>query len=63
MCKVHPGERIKYFCRDDGVGTCPECIVHHAKHDFVLADEGASFEVRHHLKTLSINMQCKINEY
>lgn len=40
MCELHPQERIKYFCRDDKIGLCPECVVFHAKHDFVFADEG-----------------------
>lgn len=55
-CEIHSGEIIKYFCRDCRVGLCPECVVHHAKHDFVFADEGAAFEVKQQLKTLSISV-------
>lgn len=63
MCELHPTERIKYFCRDDKVGLCPECVVYHAKHDFVFADEGAAFEVKQQLKSLNLNVQSKQNEY
>lgn len=27
-------------------GVCPDCILEHAKHDFVAADSTASFEVK-----------------
>jgi hypothetical protein len=63
MCELHPTERIKYFCRDDRVGLCPECVVFHAKHDFVFADEGAAFEVKQQLKTLNLSVQSKHSEY
>ena len=46
ICEIHPEEKIKYFCRDDKVALCPECVVNHAKHDFVFADENAANEVK-----------------
>jgi len=46
FCEYHPNEKIKYFCRDDKVALCPECVVSHAKHDFVFADENAAIEVK-----------------
>ena len=51
-CKIHENEPIKYFCRDDKVGLCAECIVHHAKHDFIFADEDAAKEVKGNLDFL-----------
>ena len=45
FCALHPAEPIKYFCRDEWLGICSECIVHHAKHDFVFADSAAAEEV------------------
>lgn len=46
FCMLHAGEPIKYYCRDDKLGLCPECIVHHARHDFIFADEDAGNEVK-----------------
>lgn len=51
-CKIHKDEPIKYFCRDDKAGLCAECIVHHAKHDFIFADEDAAKEVKGNLDYL-----------
>ena len=51
-CVLHPEEPIKYYCKDDKEGLCAECIVHHARHDFIFADEDASKEVKEHLETL-----------
>ncbi len=38
FCAIHPNEPIKYYCKDDKTGLCPECIVMHARHDFIFAD-------------------------
>lgn len=62
-CELHPSERIKYFCRDDGKSLCPECVVAHAKHDFIFADETAAFEVKQELKTIGLTVQSKNAEY
>ena len=51
-CMLHPNELIKYYCRDDKQGLCPECIVHHARHDFIFADEEASAMVKDQLNKL-----------
>ena len=48
-CDIHPEEQIKYYCRDDKVGICPECVVLHAKHDFIFADETAAQEIKQNL--------------
>lgn len=48
-CALHPEEPIKYYCKDDKEGLCAECIVHHARHDFIFADEEASTEVKESL--------------
>ena len=62
-CELHPTERIKYFCREDGKSLCPNCVVDHAKHDFIFADETAAFEVKQELKTLGMTVQSKNQEY
>jgi hypothetical protein len=38
-------------------------VVDHAKHDFIFADESASFEVKQDLKTLELTVQSKCAEY
>ena len=63
MCELHPKEKIKYFCRDCVIGLCPECVVFHAKHDFVFADEGAAFEIKQQLKTLGLSVESKGADY
>jgi hypothetical protein len=55
-CEIHPQETVKYYCREDGKSLCPECVVDHAKHDFIFADESASFEVKQDLKTLELTV-------
>jgi len=62
-CELHPEEQIKYYCREDGKSCCPECIVDHAKHDFIFADTSAAFEVKQELRTLELTIQSRNNEY
>ena len=62
-CEIHPQETVKYYCREDGKSLCPECVVDHAKHDFIFADESASFEVKQDLKTLELTVQSRCKEY
>ena len=56
MCDLHPNYPVRYFCRDCKIGCCPECVVQHSKHDFMFADQGAAFEVKNNLKTLSLSV-------
>jgi hypothetical protein len=51
-CEVHREEYIKYFCREDDCkfGLCPECLSQHIGHDYIYADEIASFEIKQSLK-------------
>ena len=42
FCLLHPSEKIKYYCRDDKSALCPECVVYHARHDFIMANQNAS---------------------
>ena len=46
-CAIHKGEPIKYFCRTDSQALCPECIVNHARHDFIFAENDAAEQVKH----------------
>ena len=62
-CEIHPQERIKYYCREDGKSLCPECVVDHSKHDFIFADDSAAFEVKQDLKSLELTVQSKCAEY
>lgn len=41
MCKLHPHEKIKYYCKDDQTALCPDCVVDHARHDFIMANDVA----------------------
>ena len=52
FCQIHPSEKVKYFCRDDKTALCPDCVVHHARHDFIMANEDASREVKDAIKVL-----------
>lgn len=49
-CMTHPHEKVRYFCRDDMIPLCPECVTEHAKHDFVPANNAAAVEIRQNLK-------------
>ena len=62
-CEVHPTEKVKYYCREDGKSLCPNCVVDHSKHDFIFADESAAFEVKQELKTIGLTVQSKNSEY
>jgi hypothetical protein len=41
-CDEHPGEKVRYYCKDCLVGLCAECVVDHARHDFILGDNRAA---------------------
>lgn len=62
-CELHPGEKIKYYCRDDKIALCPDCVVEHKKHDFVFADSTAALEVKHSLSTLQAAIESKQSQY
>jgi hypothetical protein len=51
-CEIHRDENIKYFCREDDwkFGICEECLSQHVEHDYIYADEIASFEIKQALK-------------
>ena len=51
-CMKHPSEKIKYYCRDDSTPLCPECVVEHARHDFIMANESASRSIKDKLGEL-----------
>jgi hypothetical protein len=53
-CITHVNETIKYYCRSDTCkkALCSECVIDHAKHDFINANELASFEVKSVLQNL-----------
>lgn len=59
MCKLHPAEKIKYFCRDDKTALCPECVVYHARHDFIMANDLASTEVKDKLRKIHMDLDEK----
>ena len=42
ICTIHAGETIKYYCRDDKTALCGGCVIDHAKHNFIFADEEAT---------------------
>jgi hypothetical protein len=42
FCLQHPKESIRFYCRDDLEPLCCECVVLHAKHDFISADHKAA---------------------
>lgn len=45
-CEYHPEEPVRYWCRDCFKALCAECIVGHAKHDFVAASNQTANELR-----------------
>ena len=49
-CKIHPSEAVKYFCKDDQTALCPECVVEHSRHDFIMANDNASRQVKNNLQ-------------
>lgn len=62
-CPIHRAEPIKYYCKDCQMGLCPECIVHHARHDFVFADEEAANQVKGKLETLHRSVKERHESY
>jgi hypothetical protein len=61
-CASHPNEYIKYFCRDDMCkkGICPSCIFDHAKHDFIVANDVAVFEIKQALRAAALACSNKL---
>ena len=45
-CDDHRDEKVRYFCKDCLVGLCAECVVDHARHDFILGDNRAAVQIR-----------------
>ena len=62
-CPIHRGEPIKYYCITDQQGLCPECIVHHARHDFIFADEEAAAKVKGKLDMLFRQVDANHKSY
>ena len=62
-CQIHPQEEIKYYCREERLGICSECIVHHAKHDFIFADEAASEEIKGNSQALHFQIDSQHKSY
>jgi len=46
QCREHIAENIKYYCKECKQGICPECVLNHARHDFIAANELAAIEVK-----------------
>lgn len=51
-CPLHPSEKVRYFCRDCKTAVCPDCVVDHARHDFIIANEDAAHLVGMELANL-----------
>ena len=51
-CVDHNPEKVRYYCRDCLVGLCAECVVDHARHDFILGDNRAAVQIR---KTMQLS--------
>ena len=49
---IHREEFIKYYCREEDwkYGICQLCLYQHSEHDYIHADEVASFEIKQSLK-------------
>ncbi|CAI2382834.1 unnamed protein product [Moneuplotes crassus] len=61
-CEIHREEYIQYFCREDDCkfGLCQQCLNSHENHDFIYADEIASFEIKQSLKATMTECAYKI---
>jgi len=62
-CKIHPSEAVKYFCKDDQTALCPECVVEHARHDFIMANDNASRQVKDKLQEIHIKVESDFKKY
>ena len=62
-CKIHPTEAVKYYCKDDRTALCPECVVQHARHDFIMANDNASRQVKDKLREIYTQVESNFNKY
>jgi len=46
QCEFHRDEMIRFYCKDCFVALCSECVLDHAKHDFIGATNLAASEVK-----------------
>jgi len=63
QCQEHPKEKVRYYCRDDHLPLCAECVVSHARHDFVAADSKAAVEIRNNLKVTRNSLSERLEQY
>jgi hypothetical protein len=45
-CEFHPEEPVRYYCKDCYKALCAECVVNHARHDFIAANNMAANELK-----------------
>ena len=62
-CDRHPGERVRYYCRECLTGLCSEDVVEHAKHDFILADNIAAVQIRKTMLLAEENIRDTTQSY
>lgn len=43
-------------------GLCPECIIDHSKHDFIAANEVASFEIKQTVKAAQRKCKAQVRQ-
>ena len=60
--EIHQNEYIKYFWREEDwkYGLCQSCLYEHINHDYIYADEIASFEIKQALKATMTECAYKI---
>jgi hypothetical protein len=58
-CERHPKERVRSYCSDCKLSLCPECIIDHARHDFIAANRDAAILVKSELAILHSKIEAK----
>ena len=62
-CEEHPREKVRYYCRDCLLALCADCVVEHARHDFVLGDNRAAVQIRKTIQTAEENIRECADQY
>jgi len=62
-CVDHPLEKVRFFCRVCAVACFSDCVVEHARHDFVLGDNRAAVEIRKTIQATEENVREYADQY
>jgi hypothetical protein len=62
-CEFHPEEGVRYYCKDCFKALCAECVVNHARHDFIAANNMAANELKKQLYLTDASVSERVALY